>query len=125
MDRTCCKAFPLRIEAASAKRLSKKRSNDRIGRRKRPRLISQIGKLDLSKTAPFVLRPRNNECAVVKQAFRSNVGLSLNRSTDAPNDEVDFALAQFANLLRDHRHLCDVYGNPRILSTEPLVHRRK
>src|SRR6476659_1217761 len=84
MDRTCCKTFPLRVEAANAKRLSEKRPNDRVGRRKRPGLISQIAKLDLSTTAPFVLRTRNNKCAVVKQDFRRDVG--LNRSADAPKD---------------------------------------
>src|SRR5262249_12934942 len=81
-----------------------------------------IGELDLSTAAPFVLRTRNNKRAVVKQDFLRDIG--LRRLADASKDEIDFALTQFPDLLRDHRNLCDVYGDPRISSAEPLVHCR-
>ena len=59
----------------------------------------------------------------MKQNFRRNVG--FDRLADAPKDEIHLSLAQFPNLLRDHRYLCHVNGDLRISSAEPLIHRRK
>src|SRR4051794_2858340 len=100
MDRAGGDALRLTGDTTGTKRLGYHGSDERIGWRKRPGLISQIGKFDLSAATPFVFRTRNNKRAVVKQDFRCDV--VLNQFANASKDEIDFALPQFPDLLRDY-----------------------
>src|SRR5207253_3117104 len=98
---------PRRVSGGESAQVSSARSASLIFRR-RPHLF---------------LRAGNDKRAVVKQDFRRDV--SFNRLADASEDEIDLPLAEFTNLLRDHRNLRDMNGDPLIPPAKPLVHGRK